>query len=357
MRATLHGPAFTSYAGRFVWLDINFDDPKNEAYLAAHLQGFPTLSIIDPDSEVVTRIWAGSATPDQLAGFLDGTPDAAIARGDALLGKGDSKGAVAAYEEAIAKPGPQHDHAVEQLASALPGVDPKACASRLVALAPPMPRQHPFVNSIIAGMQCVAYNPELAISDDGKTLEALAREALELPVTGEDDHYQLFESLYQMRTAAKDPDGAKQIATSYLAYIDARPAPTSDDERMARDLARVRAAVKLGTPDKAIAVLEASEKLLANDPEASMRVATAYDAAKRPDDVIAAVTRGLARAPTPTETARFYVLRSKHYAAKGDKAAARKDVEAGLAAAAKIPVAQSREGTTAFLRRQLDALK
>jgi tetratricopeptide (TPR) repeat protein len=356
MRATLHSAAFASYAGRFVWLDVNFDDPRNEAYLASHVAAFPVLSVIDPETEAVTRMWAGTATADQLAAFLDGTSDDAIRRGDALLGKGDAAGAAKAYDEAIAKRGANHDHAVEQLATALQLGDARVCAARLAAEAAPMPRAHPFVNAVVAGAQCAANDPAVAGTEDGKRLEALAGEALALPSSSEDDHYQLFESLYAMRTVAGDRDGAKAVAERYLAYIDERPAATSEDEHMARDLARVRAAVKLGEPERAIAVLEASEKTLARDPEASMRLATAYVAAKRPVDAIAAATRGLARSPTPTQEARLRALRAKQALAGGDAGAARKDLEAGLAAAAKIPVAMMRDATRGQLQRQLDAI-
>jgi predicted negative regulator of RcsB-dependent stress response len=358
MRATLHGAAFASYAGRFVWLDVNFDDPRNEKYLASHVSGFPALSIIDPETEDATRIWMGSATPDQLAAFLDAAPDDAIRRGDTMLAKNDGAGAVKAYDEAIAKGGPNHDHAVEQLSVALQIVgDNKQCASRLAAEAAKMPRAHPFINVVIAGGQCAAYDPSLANSDDGTRLEAFGNEALALPAASEDDHYMLFESTYTMRKTADDRDGAKAVAERYLAYIDQRPAPTSDDERMARDLARVRAAIKLGVADTVIGVLETSEKALANDADASMRLATAYEAAKRPDDALAAAARGLTRSPTPTQAARFHAMRAKQLAAKGDSAGARTELEAGLAIVATIPSAMMRDATRGQLQHQLDALK
>ena len=49
--------------------------------------------------------------------------------------------------------------------------------------------------------------------------------------------------------------------------------------------------------------------------------------------------------------------RARQEVAKGDAAAARKDLEAGVAAAAKIPVARMRDATRDQLQRQLDALK
>jgi len=351
----LHGNDFASYAGRFVWLDINFDDARNEAYLAKHVAAFPVVAIIDPETEDVTRMWSGTATREELAAFLDGNSDDALRRGDALLGKGDASGAVKAYDEALAA-GANREHIVGRLATALQLGDGKACATRIAAEAPRLPRGHTFVEVVIAGAVCAAQDPALAASDDGTHLEALANEALAMPLAGEDDHYQLFEALYMLRKAVNDDAGAKAVAERYLAYVDQRPPPATDDERMARDLARVRAAVKLGTPERAIAVLEISEATLASDAGASARLATAYTAAGNSDGVIAATTRGLARHPTPTEAARMLAMRAAAHAKQRDVTAARADLDAAIAIAAKIPVVMMRDGTVAQLQHQRAAL-
>jgi Tetratricopeptide repeat len=360
MRATLHGAAFTSYAGRFVWLGINYDDERNQDFLAKHLDAFPTLAIIDPDTEQITRLWTGGAAPDQLAAFLDGTmtdpPGNDLRKGDALLGTGDIKGATEAYDRAVAAGGAGHEHALEQLASALQLGEPIACLARTAALAPKMTRSHAFVTIALVGAGCARSDPSLGASDDGKQIEAFAVEAVELAAASEDDRYQLYETLYGLRTNAKDDAGAKAIAQRYLAYVDSRPAPTSDDERMARDLARLRATLKLGTADKAIPVLEASERAMASDPGASLRLANAYAAAGRTDDVIAATTRGLARDPKPTEAARLFAARAQAKAKRGDVAGAKADFDAGFAVAAKIVQPAAREMTRGQLQRQRDAI-
>jgi len=220
-----------------------------------------------------------------------------------------------------------------------------------------MTRSHAFVTMALVGAGCVRSDPALGATEDGKRLEALAVEAVELPAASEDDRYQLYETLYALRTNAKDDAGAKAIAQRYLAYVDSRSAPTSDDERMARDLARLRATVKLGTADKAIPVLETSERALASDPGASLRLATAYAAAGRTDDTIAAATRGLAREPKPTEAARLLATRAQGKVKRGDFAGAKADLDAGIAAAAKIVQPAAREMTRGQLQHQRDALK
>ncbi|HEY1552875.1 MAG TPA: hypothetical protein VGG28_33830 [Kofleriaceae bacterium] len=97
MKAALQGDAFKSYAGQFVWLSINVDDPHNAAFLANGVEAYPLLELIDPATERATRVWSGTAKTDQLLAFLDGKPDAALARGDALVARGDGSGAAAVY--------------------------------------------------------------------------------------------------------------------------------------------------------------------------------------------------------------------------------------------------------------------
>jgi tetratricopeptide (TPR) repeat protein len=361
MKATLHSDAFKGYAGQFVWLEINVDDPANAAFLAKSVEAYPILELIDPATEQATRVWAGTASPAQLAAFLDGKPDEAVARGDALLARGDGSGAAGAYEQALAHDqgeGPAREHVLEQLAVALQIGDPAACVARLARVAPAMARQAPFVQVVIAGAACAAQTPQLAGSPEMATLEGLAREALTLPsaFASEDDHYQLYEDLYLMRTGAKDAAGATALAQAYLSYVQQQPAPRNDDERMARDLALLRASTKAGVADKAIPQLEASEQALATDPDASLRLATVYAAAGRADDAIAATTRGLARAPKPTQTARLLMLRARLEAKRGDGESAKRDLEAARAAAQRINQPQSRDATIAQLEQLRSAL-
>jgi hypothetical protein len=358
MKAALHSDAFKSYAGQFVWLEVNVDDPHNAVFLASSIEAYPVLELIDPASERATRMWAGTASTAQLVAFLDGKPDDAIARGDGLLARGDGSGAAAAYEQAIAHvpTGPAHDHALEQLATAMQLGPAAPCIARLAKEAAAMPREHPFVNVALTGASCAAGAPELAGTHDVVALEQLAREALALPVASEDDRYQLYEGLYALRIEASDQPGAKTIAGAYLDYVRQRPAPENDDERMARDLALVRAATKTGDVAQAIPQLEASERALAADPDASLRLAKLYLAANRLDDAAAAATRGLARAPKPTQAARLYGLRASIESKQRKLDAATHDLDAGLDAAARINGAQSRAGTVAALQQQRAAL-
>src|SRR5262249_30407281 len=150
-----------------------------------------------------------------------------------------------------------------------------------------------------------------------------------------------------------DREGGRALAERYLAFVEHTPPPASADERMARDLARLRAALKLGVPERVIPALEASERALPADPDASGRLAAAYAAAQRPGDAIAAARRGLARGPGPLGAVRLLLGRAGAEAKAGDHTAARRDLEAARDAAARIAVASTRELMLGQVRRQL----
>ena len=315
-----------------------------------------------------TSQYAGTATAAELAEFFDlaaarptgDAADQAFRGAETRLAASDWHGAVASYEQAIAAGGtawPLHDHAVEQLISALAYAnDQRACVERAAREAPRLPRSHAFVNVALTGVTCLRAEPSLVASAAADQVETLAAEATDLPSASEDDHYWLYEARYAARTAAHDPTGAHAIAERYLAFVDGAPPVRTDDERVARDLARVRAATKLGEPARAIPALEASERAMPRDDSASARLAAAYTAAGRNADAIAACTRGLTRGPGPSSTVRLLVARAHARAVSGDTAAARGDLALARDAVARITVAPERGAAAAAIQRVVDEL-
>jgi len=363
LRAALTSPALDGYARQFVWLDLNYDVPRNAAFIEARVAGTPTLLVMEPVSETVLEAWTGSAPPAQLAEIFTHalTPpgdqaDAALRRGDALLGRKDMPGAAVAYEQAIAAGRATWAgrwHATEQLVSVLAD-QPRACVTRALAELARMPRQHPFVSVAMVGMQCLASEPSLIGTPDGDRIEALGAEAIALPVTSEDDHYMMYELMYGIRTKAADQRGAHAIADAYMAYIEHLPPPTTDDQRRAQDQSKLRAALKLGTPERAIPVLEATERELPDD-NASNRLAAAYNAAHRFADAIAATTRGLARQPGPSGTIRLLIARATAEVGTHDIAGARRDLTQALEMSRQV-TGPLRGFQQDQIRAQLDAL-
>src|SRR5512145_1718086 len=91
--------SLASRAGQFVWLDIDTDDPRNEAFVSRFpVDSWPTFRVIDPRTEEVLLERAGSLTVAQMHAFLDeaqaafegrkgSTPaDVALAEADKLAG-------------------------------------------------------------------------------------------------------------------------------------------------------------------------------------------------------------------------------------------------------------------------------
>lgn len=364
MRAAVHDVASSSYAGQFVWLEVNFDDSRNAAFLTSHLAGTPTLFVIEPASGAVLETWTGSLTASQLTALLmhaiaepGDAADSALRRGDALLGTGNMPGAVAEYERALAAGGPAwpgRAHAIEQLVSGLAN-DSKACALRAAAEAPNMAREHPFVSVAVTGAQCLSGEPSLVGTATGDAIEKLAADALALPSASEDEHYLTYDALYAIRKRADDTAGARAVAEAYLAYTEHRQAPHSVEERMARDQSLLRAAVKLGMAERVIPTLEVSEREL-GDANASARLASAYAAARRYADAIAASTRGLARAPGPGGAARLLITRASAEGKTGDVASARRDLDAATEDLNQVVVVGYRDAMLGQVKAEREAL-
>src|SRR6266568_1093309 len=77
-------------AGRFVWLSIDAEQPRNAAFLERFpIQSYPTFLVIDPRSEEPILKWLGSASAAQLERLLSDAqlrrrsgPEAILARAD-----------------------------------------------------------------------------------------------------------------------------------------------------------------------------------------------------------------------------------------------------------------------------------
>src|SRR5690242_1257281 len=109
MRATLEDTSLARLAGRFVWLELNFDNPANKAFLLEHKVAFtPSLYVLDPGDERATATHFGGLSLRDLNHFLDegergyrhavrSPGDEALARGDQALGRSQFADAEQAY--------------------------------------------------------------------------------------------------------------------------------------------------------------------------------------------------------------------------------------------------------------------
>src|SRR5438270_14057468 len=144
MRATLADESLGRLAGRFVWLELDFDVESNQEFLTSHgVNWTPALFVLDAVSERATATKFGGMTLAELKDFLArgeagvlkqaaAPAEAALARGDELAGKGALAEAAAAYREALrlgGARGPERPRALASLvATLLTAREFRACA-------------------------------------------------------------------------------------------------------------------------------------------------------------------------------------------------------------------------------------
>src|SRR4051812_20104651 len=110
MRTMLLHADLSRYAGQFVWLEMNFDKPENQAFFSQfEASGTPTFYVISAEGKVLAD-QPGAMSEVELRAFLDrgvslaqkpqSPADSALARADALLST-KSPEAPAAYEDVL----------------------------------------------------------------------------------------------------------------------------------------------------------------------------------------------------------------------------------------------------------------
>jgi tetratricopeptide (TPR) repeat protein len=307
--------ALARHAGRFVWLEINTDLPKNAVFQEQYpVENWPTFFIIDPREEKALVRFAGSATVAQLERiFEDGErayrgqaegAEAALAWGDARYGEGKPAEAAEAYARALAEAPAdwsRRGRALESLLMAMWGAKQyEACALKAVQELPLVPRSPSMANAATMGLMCALEVPpenptgrELA----GK-LEALGREALGPPPIDmpADDRSGLYEAMVEARGAAGDEEGKKALANEWLTFLEAEASKAATPEaRTVFDSHRISAALALNELMRVVPAIEQSEKDLPRDYNPPARLANLYRRLGRLDEALAASDRALAR--------------------------------------------------------------
>jgi tetratricopeptide (TPR) repeat protein len=363
------------YAGRFVWLSIDTEAAKNNAFLKAHpISVWPTLLILDPKDRVVFR-YAGGATVPQIRKLLDDGEQAAhgahskadslLVRADALAGQGKQAEAAKTFDEAIAaapKAWSRLGRASESLVFALlQSQNPQRCAERAVALYPRVRGTSSAVNVASTGLSCAteldakSWNrSELIAGLEKDTRETLA--AADKIAMSADDRSGLYESLVDARVEAKDEASAHKLREQWAAFLEHEAAKAkTPDQRAVFDSHRLTAYLGLKEPEKAIKMLEQSERDLPKDYNPPARLISAYRAAGRFDDALAASDRALKLAYGPRKIG-IYRNRAAVYLAKGDKESARKTIEEAIHYAESLPAEQKSAGAIASMKKQLDTM-
>ena len=365
------------YAGRFVWLSVNTEAAANAPFLKRYpIPALPTLLVLDPKRDAVALRYVGGATVPQLEKLLtqaertyfergQSAADKQLAEGDRLASAGQNAEAAKAYDQAIAnapKSWKSFGRATESLMFSLSlGDDNERCATRALQLYPRVKGSASAANVAATGLSCATgideKNAKRASVIDA--LEKATREVFDDPkiVLSGDDRSGLYMSLIDARETVKDEAGALKLKREWSAFLDkvASEAKTPE-QRFVYDPHRLTAYIDLHTPEKAIPMLEQSERDFPDDYNPPARLAIAYKEMKEYDKAIAASDRALARVYGPRK---LIVLgtRADIFLAKGDKDAARAAIAQALEYAKSLPEGQRSERRIASLEKRLASMQ
>jgi tetratricopeptide (TPR) repeat protein len=372
-------PSLTSRAGQFVWLAINIEEEKNAPFLVKFPgEGVPTFAVLDPKDESVALRLVGSMTVGQLHAFLDNAR-VSVAAGGGSGQKADANLRVAeqhygarryaeaaeAYRLALGQAPPEWPHygrAVEALLFSYQQTSAHdRCAELAQAALKRLAGTPSELTAAVAGLDCA-----VALKDDppGKTarvaaMEAEVRRVVADPKLGAaaDDVSGAYASLLAARRQAKDEAGARRTAEEWASYLEGAAARAqTPGQRAVYDSHRLGAYLELGQPERALPMLEASEKDFPEDYNPPARLAAAYQAMKEWDKALAAADRALLRIYGPRKL-RVLDIKAEVLKSKGDLAAARRTLEEAVAFADGLPPGQRSDARVAALRKKLDSLR
>jgi len=367
--------ALTRRTGQFVWLAIDTEKAVNAPFLTKFpVQVWPSFYVLDPTTETVALRWVGGATVPQLQKILDDGQaavgsrgrglDETLARADKLYGQQKNGEAAEAYREALTQAPPEwpgYARTVESLLFALQASHQREpCAKTAREAFAKLARTSSAANVAASGLDCALELPaenrerkDLVAALEADALDVLAEK--DVPMAA-DDRSSVYISLLDAREDAKDAVGKKREASEWASFLETEAAKAkTSEERAVFDSHRLSAYLVLEQPERAIPMLEASERDLPDDYNPPARLAAAYKAMKRYDDALAASDRALAKAYGPR---RVLILQTRAdiYAAKGVAAAARRTLKDALRAAEALPPGQRSEGSIAAIQKKLDAM-
>jgi tetratricopeptide (TPR) repeat protein len=301
--------------------------------------------------------WLGGrvATPEA-AGFA-----AEIAEAERLYAAGDNAKAAAAYRDALArapKDWPGYARAVESQLFALQSTDGyRECLALAREAYPRLKGSASALNVAVSGLSCAL---ELPAEDPGRAaavaeFEARSREVMadpNLDVAG-DDRSGLLATLVSSRQDAKDEAGSRKALEDWASFLEGEAATaTTPERRSVYDSHRLSAYLELDQPERAVPMLQASERDFPDDYNPPARLAVALKAMKRYDEARAAADRALAKSYGPRKV-RIYRTRAEIATAQADSAGAQRTLEEALAFAQALPAGQRSESAIAELKRLL----
>jgi hypothetical protein len=360
-------------AGQFVWLAIDTEKASN-APLKKRLQidALPTFFILDPVSEKAALRWVGGATVSQLQKLLDdgrraigGTGrgvEEILARADRAFAEDRQADAARLYRETLAaapKGWPHYGRALESLLFALDSTrDYEGCARTARDAYSRLAGTPSAANVAGSGLSC-ALEMKPDSPERGKLVEALKADTERVVRSGRsdiaaDDVSGAYQVLEDERERAGDADGKTALLREHAAFLEGEASRAKTPPgRAVFDPHRLGAYLALNEPERAVPMLQASEKDFPEDYNPPARLATTYNAMKRYEDAAAASDRALAKAYGPRKIG-ILQKRAEIETGRGDAPASQRFLEEALRAAEALPEGQRSEASIAALKKKLE---
>jgi len=369
MRVTLTNSALARYAGRFVWLELNFDSPANQEFLTVHAVSYtPSFYILDPTDEHPLATQLGAMNLDELLAFLErgetsflakvkSPQDIKLQKGDELLNRAQFTEAAKLFGEALkegASDWPERDNAIASYTwSLMLSNQSQQCAETAVDEAPGMNRGGGFGRVVLSGLNCINQVDPTPWADTAlQKIQPLASEAIALPATVRDHRYQIYQQLMSAAKTRGDEVTVKKWGELWLKELDSTT-PTNDDERSALDIARVDAGSLLGDPLRVLPALTASVRAMPTNYNASLRLAQMEIDARRYDEAISSCNHGLAHVTGPIGRTWLLQIKADALIHETHLSAAQRVLESALRAARAIGLKQTRDRNVAKVQKTL----
>jgi tetratricopeptide (TPR) repeat protein len=336
-------------AGDLVWASIDTEKPANAAWVASHpMRSWPTLFIVEPDGGKTILEWPSTATADELLRLIDvarestrhegvlAKAESRVLDGNAAAADGKNDDAIAAWREAlqVAPDGwPGRAATLESLLDRLLAKhDVATCVDLATRELPKVP--HGGARPATLALMCAVGTPpgparRPALDPAIQRVRAMAADQNEVMLA--DDRSGLFETLVEALQADAHVDDAKTVGAQWATFLEGEAARAPDPAaRAVFDAHRVEAYILVGSPERAVPMLQATARDFPGDYNPPARLARVYLEMKRYDEALEAIDHALAMVYGP-RALRLYSTKADVLEAKGDRAAAAATLKEGVA--------------------------
>lgn len=354
-RFVLDAPEIRARRDAFVWLALDSEKPQNDAVLGRlGLDVLPTLWIVDARGEEALWKFPGTLTAGELALALDrfGAPAPGDESLDGLLARAARAAASAKPEEAAqlletasarAPAGwPRRAEALDARVAALRATGERvACAELAAREGPNLPLGTHRAAVALNGAACAHDPPQGSPLRDllgafEAELQRLVR-AMDAPLLA-DDRSGLYEELVYLLEARGAKAEARDAARAWAAFLEGEADRALDPRaRVVFDAHRLLAYLALGAPQRAVPMLEASERDFPGDYNPPARLAKAYYEMRAYDDALRAIQRAIPLAEGPRRL-KLHLLAADIHAARKDTAGERAALDDALSFADRTPL-------------------